>query len=145
MASLVWIFPAVICFLFWGLWGFIPKFISTENVSPYAFLLCECIGSFLVGVILLVGMKFQVDIDMKTGLIAVLAGVCGMLGVLAYYMAVSKGPFGLIAVATALYPILSIGLAYAFLGSKINVQQGIGIVLALVAIGLISSGAEDAH
>jgi transporter family protein len=66
-------------------------------------------------------------------------GALGLGGSFAYVYAIAKGPVGIISVFTALYPILTVLLAYSILHEPISVKQAIGICFALVAIFLLST------
>lgn len=61
------------------------------------------------------------------------------LGNLCFLAAVSKGPLSLIAPLTALYPALAIVLSIVILNEPIAPRQGLGILLSLAAIVLIST------
>jgi drug/metabolite transporter (DMT)-like permease len=57
---------------------------------------------------------------------------------LAYYAALSKAKASVVGPFTALFPLLTVSLAFAFLGERINRIQLAGMVLALAAIVILS-------
>jgi transporter family protein len=87
----------------------------------------------------LVALGFRPDSDVRGAALAVATGVLGVMGALAYLFAVVRGPVTLVSTATALYPVLTLLLAYGLLQGPLSLKQGIGIVLALIAILLIST------
>jgi drug/metabolite transporter (DMT)-like permease len=107
------------------------------------------IGDYAVGFVLLVSLalvvreRFPVPIDLVWG---GLAGVAGVLGLLAFYSALATGRMGIAApisaVLTAALPVLFSSLT----AGLPNLGQLAGIALALLAIGLISrpDGAKGA-
>jgi len=133
-----WMVPAFIAFVFWGVWAFLPK-IATQYINPNSVIVYEVIGAFIVGLIALLSMDFKLQTQPQGILLAVIIGALGLGGSFAYVYAVSKGPLGVISIFTALYPILTIVLAYFVLHEPITLKQAIGIGMALVAIFLLST------
>ena len=75
----------------------------------------------------------------------VLAGllVIGVLDVTAnslYAVATTEGPLALVAVGGSLYSAVTIMLAWAFLGERLDRLQRVGMVAALAGIALIAAG-----
>lgn len=132
-----WILPAVGTFFLWGLWGFIPK-ITTRYITPRSAVLYEVIGGLMVGLVVLYSLNFRPETDPRGIVPAVLTGVFGLLGAFCFLQAVSRGPVSLVVVMTALYPVLTIILAMALLHEEITLRQGVGIVLAIIAMLLIA-------
>ncbi len=133
-----WAAPAAIAFVCWGIWAFLPK-ITTRYIDPKSAIVYEAIGGLLVALVVLAMLGLKPAVDGRGIALAVVTGILGVLGALAYLYAVVKGPVTLISAVTALYPILAIMLAYLFLNEAISVKQGVGIVLGLVAIVLITT------
>ncbi|MEW6616219.1 MAG: EamA family transporter [Thermodesulfobacteriota bacterium] len=131
-----WLIPTFGAFVLWGLWSFIPK-ITTKYISPKSAILFEVMGGMLVAIIVLFSLKFKPDIHPKGVLLATTTGILGFTGALCFLYAASKGPISLIAVLSALYPVIAIVLAMIFLNESISIKQGLGIVLGLVAMILI--------
>jgi transporter family protein len=133
-----WLIPALGTFVFWGLYAFIPK-IATEYIGPRSATVYLALGSICVTVLVLFSLNFRPDIHPKGIALAVIAGVFVNLGNLCFLAAVSRGPVSLVAALTALYPVLAIVLAMVFLNEPINPKQGLGILLSLGAMFLIST------
>jgi transporter family protein len=133
-----WIAPAIIAFFCWGLWAFLPK-IATQYLSPKSIVVYELVGAAVVAFVLLVTMDFKPQFHPRGVAVASIIGALGVGGSLAFIYAVSKGPVGVISVVTALYPVLTLVLAFFVLQEPISLKQSIGIVLAFIAIFLMST------
>ena len=133
-----WLFPAFGAFVLWGFWSFIPK-ITTKYISPKSAILFEVLGGIILAVIVLISLKFKPDIHPKGVLLAISTGIIGFAGALCFLYAALKGPISLVALVSALYPIIAIVLAMFFLNETITIKQGLGIVLGLAAIVLLAT------
>ena len=133
-----WLAPALLAFIIWGFWAFLPK-IATQYIDPKSIIFYEVFGTIIIGLIALVSLDFKVQTDPRGVALAVIVGALGLGGSFAYVYAIAKGPVGVISIFTALYPILTILLAYFILHEPISVKQGIGICFAMVAIFLLST------
>ena len=133
-----WVFPAAVTVIFWGLFGFIPK-ITTRYISPTSASVYAAFAGIPVALIIMAIMRFQLDTEPRGVILASITGVLGMLGALAYLVAVSRGPVSLISPFTALYPAFTILLAMVFLGETLVLRQWVGIGMALGAAVLIAA------
>jgi len=133
-----WLTPAVLAFVLWGFWAFLPK-IATQYIDPKSIIFFEVIGAILIGLIALISLDFKVQTEPRGVILAIIVGALGLGGSFAYVYAISKGPVGIISIFTALYPILTILLAYFILHEPMTIKQGIGICFAFVAIFLLST------
>jgi transporter family protein len=132
----LWVLPAFGAFIVWGLWGFLPK-ITVRYISPKSALVYEILGGTLVAIVVLYTLNFRLDIHPKGMALGITTGILGFLGALFFLLAVAEGPLSLIAILTALSPVMSILLAILVLNEPITLKQGVGIILALAAILLI--------
>ncbi len=133
-----WILPAMVTFVAWGLWGFIPK-ITTRYISPQSAILYEAAAGVFVGLLVLFLPNFRLQVHPVGVTLALLTGLVGFLGAFSYLIAVSRGQVSLVVTLTALYPILSVFLAIVLLQEPITLKQGFGILLALAAMILIAT------
>jgi transporter family protein len=132
-----WILPATITFIFWGLWGLIPK-LTVRYINPTSAIVFESLVGLPVALIIMVFMRFQVETEPRGVILASITGVLGILGALGYLVAVTRGPVSLVTAITALAPALTIVLAMVFLGETLVLRQWVGIGMALIAILLIA-------
>ena len=131
-----WTLPAFIAFVTWGLWALLPK-ITTGLIDPRSVLFFQALGAFLTALVVLATLGFKPMVEARAVSLALLTGALGMAGGLAYLYAISRGPATLVAVTTALYPLLTVVLAATFLGESVSLRQWTGIGLGLVSIILI--------
>jgi len=60
------------------------------------------------------------------------------LGLLAYYAAMQRGHASLVGPVTALFPLVTVVLAFVLLHERINRVQMAGVILALLSIFILS-------
>ena len=132
-----WLFPTFGAFILWGLWSFIPK-ITTRYISPKSAILYEVVGGIVVAVVVLISMRFKPDIHPVGIGLALTTGILGFSGALLFLYAVSKGPVSLVAVLSALYPVITVLLSVMILKEAISMKQWLGIALGLVSMLLIA-------
>jgi bacterial/archaeal transporter family protein len=128
-------FFALFCF---GLWGFFSKF-SVMHLDAKSGLVYQTFGVLLTGLLMLAFMKFKPAADAKGISFALLTGVAYGVGCFFYLLAASKGKLITVVTLTALYPLVTMLLAYWLLKEAINYKQCLGIILAISAIVLLSS------
>ena len=133
-----WLFPTFGAFVLWGLWSFFPK-ITTKYISPKSAILFEVLGGIIFAIIVLISLKFKPDVHPKGVLLAMSTDIIGFAGSLCFLYAASRGPISLVAVLSALYPIIAIVLAVFFLNEAITIKQGLGIVLGIGAMILLTT------
>ena len=133
-----WLLPTILTLLAWGLWAFLPK-LATKYIDPQSAIIYQVLGGVLVGLVVLISLKFQVQFNIPGFTLSRAIGILGFFGAFMYLVAVSRGPLTLVAPITALYPMFAILLGLIFLQETISIRQAAGIGLSLVAIYLISS------
>lgn len=133
-----WFIHAVIAFFLFGLWGFFPK-LSTNHINPKSALVYEVVGAMAVGLLALCLLNFKPEFHVRGILYAILTGMAGTLGVLSFFFAVSRGKASVVVTLTALYPLLTIILAHFILKEPVTLRQGVGMILALIAMLLLSA------
>jgi drug/metabolite transporter (DMT)-like permease len=129
--------------LLWGGWGLLSKPLSNA-MSPWQVQTLSFIGELPVILILLLSKQLTAGADLRRGFwLAFGSGVLGSLGNVAYYAALASGAKAAAATPlTALYPVVTIGLALAVLGERLNRVQAAGAVLSLAAIWLFNVGTD---
>lgn len=131
-----WLIYAVSCFGLWGIWGFIAKLTTSQGVHPLALSAISSVtGAAITWLVL-----FVVKPPFVQGLhlpMAVLTGICGSLGGVAFFFALGYGRASIVVPLSALYPAITILLSLIFLGERPSFPQGIGMVLALIAAILL--------
>lgn len=133
-----WLVPTIGALLCWGLWGFIPK-LTTRYLDSKSAIVFEVVGAIVLGIVMLSSLHFRPDTHPKGVALAITTGMLGFLGAFCFLNALTKGPVTLVATISAFYPVISIALAMVVFQETVTLRQGIGIVLALVALGLIAA------
>jgi len=133
-----WLPAALLALFSFGLWGFFSK-LALGYVDSKSALIFQTIGVLIIGSITLSLIHFKPATDMKGIGFGLLTGIAYGIGCLFYLIAADKGKISTVVTMTALYPIVTLILSYLFLHEAINLKQFLGILLALVAIFLMSS------
>jgi len=130
---------AFLAFLMWGFWGFFPK-LTTSYIKPPSALIYETVGVLIVSAtVLLFLLKGRPEFHSKGTTFAILTGMAGITGAFFFLSSLSSGgKTSVVVTLTALYPLITILLSVLFLHETVTITQGIGILMALIAILLIS-------
>ncbi len=134
-----WQIYTLLSLLLYGLWGFLSKF-ATNYIDPKATLVYDIAGSILVALVLLITNNFRWQGDIRGIYYAVLIGIAGAIATLCFLVAVSKSSTPIVLGITSLYPVVTIILGFLILKEPISLRQGIGILLAIGALMLLSAG-----
>lgn len=138
MSSPNWFIAALISLFSFGLWGLFTK-LTINYVDAKSALIYQSLGVAVIGVITLMLINFKPAIDTRGLGFGILTGIAYGIGCLFYFIAADKGKVTTVVTMTALYPLVTIFLAWLVLHETINLKQGLGIVFALIAIYLLSS------
>lgn len=133
-----WLPSALFALFSFGLWGLFSK-LSLVYVDSKSALIYQTAGVLIVGLLTLSILKFKPDTDVKGVSFGLLTGLAYGIGCFFYLIAADKGKVITVVTLTALYPLVTIILSYFLLKETINIKQFLGIILALVAIFLMSS------
>ena len=68
------------------------------------------------------------------------SGLCGAVGLVAFYLALDHGKASVVVPVVSVYPLVTAVLALTFLGESLTVLQAIGIGCALFGVVLIGVG-----
>jgi transporter family protein len=121
----------------WGLWGFCSK-IAFNYAKPRQTLLFQTVGVLAFAVLVLFLEKFHVEWNLPGFSWAAIGGFFSFVGFLTFFIAIEQGKASTVVTLSALYPVVTILLSIAFLHERLTARQGVGIVLALVASGLLA-------
>lgn len=134
-----WLVFSLLTIVLWGAWGAVSK-MASSGVDADTNQVFFTIG--LLPVILFVWWSPRVrgGKNRKAGIgWAFLTGILGGTGNIAFFHAfVIGGKASIVTPVTALFPLVTVILAITFLHERIGTAQKIGLVLALIAIYLLS-------
>lgn len=133
-----WLFYAIITTVFWGIWGAfieIPEksgFPATLGYAVWALTMIPC------SLLALRFIKWKLEYDTKSIFLGSVIGLLGAGGQLLLFQALRDGPAYIVFPLISLFPILTIVLSMIFLKEKADKRHWIGIIIALIAIVLLS-------
>ncbi|TCC88740.1 DMT family transporter [Pedobacter frigiditerrae] len=132
-----WLLYAVLAALFWGIWGVVAKFVSSD-INPYT-------NHFLFTIGMLVTVPFIIPKIIRTkpqlrGIVwGLIAGVLAITGNVAVYQSFVSGGFAAIVIpVTNLYPLITIAIAVFIFREKLNWINVVGILFAVPAVVMLS-------
>ena len=132
-----WLRYALLCIFWWGVFGLLAK-LGSDKISP-ADMQVLFTGSMLpLAVAAFVTGGNKIDTDRLGVTYGVLIGVLAGLGSLAFFAAMAHGKASIVGPVTSLFPLLTVILAVTVLKERMNRVQLAGIVLALIAIAVLS-------
>jgi len=134
----LWLRYTLLTALLWGLWGFDSKLL-VDRTSPYAGQILFTAGLAVpVSFVLLSKRRFAGERPRAGLAFAVLTGLLGGLGNLAFFAALERGSASVVVPLTSLSPLVTVLVGVAALKESMRPRQWFGVVLALLAIYLLS-------
>jgi drug/metabolite transporter (DMT)-like permease len=133
-----WLIYAIITTTFWGVWGALIEmpekagFPATLGYTVWA--LTMLIPAFVALWII----KWKLDYDFRSIMLGCLIGFTGAGGQLILFQALRTGPAYLVFPFISLSPVVTILLSVIFLKERASSRGWIGIVLAMIAMPLLS-------
>lgn len=122
----------------WGVGTFLYKF-ANNAAHPIMVSTVSLMGYVAVTPLLWLFIKFDHSISLSGVLYTLAAALFMSIGTLGFSYALRNGgEVGTTSVVTALYPAVTLVLSMIFLGEFLTIKKGIGIVLALISVALLS-------
>jgi len=133
-----WLWLAIVVLIAWGVVGLLQK-LSTNHLSGESATIWLIVGFVLFLPFVYPG-KAVFHLPMRGIVLGLLSGLINALGAWAILAALrSGGKASVVSPFCALYPIVVVLVAPLILHESINLLQGVGVVCALVAVGLLAS------
>ncbi|MDJ0648933.1 MAG: DMT family transporter [Xenococcaceae cyanobacterium MO_188.B19] len=132
-----WFLPTLGAILCWGCACFLPK-LSTQYISMTSTVVFQGLGGAIISLIIFLHLRYPLETHPKGTIIAVVAGMLTLLGMVFYIKAISKGSVAIISPLSALYPLVVIFLALVVFKETLTLKQLFGIGFALISIILIA-------
>lgn len=131
----LWLLYAILTLLLWGGWGLVSKPLSNA-LSAWQVQAFSSLGLLPVIAVLAGASKRGDGGNSRRGFwLAFGAGLLSSLGNVAYYQALAMGgKAAAVTPLTALYPLVTVGLALLFLRERLNFIQGAGALLSMAAM-----------
>lgn len=132
-----WFLPVLIAVISWAGMVFLPKLVAQTSLPPTSAILYEILGGVTVALIVFLYLGGKAQFDAKGAAISYAVGLLGFTGTLAYFWAVTKGPVSIIAVLSAMYPIIAVLLGVFVLHETLSLRQMLGIGLSMAGLWLL--------
>lgn len=94
--------------------------------------------TFVFSLLTYVSIKPSAEVGFQGASYALVAGVLGAFALIFFNMAIKEGNAIVVVPVTSLYPVVTVVLSYLILSEKLTFTKGLGIILALIAIVLVS-------
>lgn len=133
-----WLLYAIITTLTWGVWG---AFIEIPEKAGFPATLGYVVWAISMIPCALIALKiidWKLEYNKRAVILGSLVGLLGAGGQLVLFQALRLGPAYLIFPIISLYPVITIFLSITFLKERAGTKAWIAIVIALVAIFLLS-------
>ncbi len=139
MVSVVnWLVFSILAVIFWGFWGFFIKLASAQLSWQQVFIVTSFI-TLVFSLLTFVIVKPSFEIGSQSASYALTAGVLGAFALIFFNMAIKEGNAIVVVPVTSLYPVITVVLSYLILNEKLTFTKGLGIILALIAVVLVST------
>lgn len=134
-----WLAYSLFTMVCWGAWGAASK-VASDGVDANTNQVFFTVGLLPLIIFAWRSQRAPGGPKRRAGIAwAFLTGILGGTGNMAFFHALGMGGKASVVVpATALYPLVTVVLAVAFLHERLGTAQKIGLVVALVAIYLLS-------
>jgi drug/metabolite transporter (DMT)-like permease len=138
LRSKLWLIFAIVTTSFWGVWGAIIEipekagFPATLGYSVWALTMIP------PAIVALKIINWKLEYDWRSIMLGCAVGFLGAGGQLILFQALRMGPAYLVFPFISLSPVITILLSYWFLKERASKRGWVGIILALIAIPLLS-------
>jgi len=132
-----WLVASVIALICWGVWGVLVKQASKYYGWPQI-LVVSSIATVAASLTIFLVIKPNITLSSPGFSYSLLAGLLSAIALLGFYSALEGGKATIVVPLTALYPIVTVLLSFLVLSERISATKAVGVILALVAILLLS-------
>jgi len=132
-----WLIFSLLAGGLWGVWGFMGK-VATQHLPPQGVYLIGMLGYLPVAGFLLAAQGVKIPWHPWGWGAAFGAGLSTAVGLFCFFRALALGKAALVVPLTAMYPVVTVVLSWLFLKESITLRHLAGVVLALVAVWLLS-------
>lgn len=135
-----WLAFSLLTILSWGAWGVVSK-IASDGVDANTNQVLFTVGLLPLMLVVMRSGRDHPRPQDRVGIgWAFLTGILGGTGNIAFFRAlVVGGNASIVVPVTALFPLVTVILAVAFLHERLGTLQKVGLVLAFAAIYLLST------
>jgi uncharacterized membrane protein len=138
MGAELWLVYAVVTTLFWGLWGALIELPEKRGFPPTLGYVVWSLTMVPCALVALALAGWRLEHDPRSIALGCAAGLLGAAGQLVLFEALRRGPAYLVFPIISLSPVVSVTLSVLLLAETASARSWTGILLALVAIPLLS-------
>jgi len=136
-----WLLFSILAALCWGVWGILAKFVSAD-ISPFTNHILFTIGMLLTVPFIIRKCK-KSTFNLKGIIWGLVAGLLAVIGNVAVYQSFGSGGLAAVVIpVTNLYPLVTIVIALLVFKEKMHWMNGIGILIVVPAIIMLSGQSE---
>ena len=132
-----WLVSSLVAMVCWGVWGLLLK-LGSKYFDWQQIFIITSIVTLTASLLVFFWLRPSISVYSAGFGYVLSAGVLGLVALIAFYSSIGSGKAIIVVPLTALYPVVTIFLSYLVLHEEVSLVKGVGIVLALVAILLIS-------
>lgn len=133
----MWLVFSLLAMCSWGLAMFFPK-LASQQLSPISVLVWQMVGCSVILLTLVIS-NGKVEVHFPGAAYAILTGFFSITGGFLFLRALKVGNASIVLMVTALYPLITLLLFTVVLREPMQLKQGLGAILALVALVLIAT------
>ena len=138
-----WLLPAIVAAVLWGIVGILQK-LGSNRVSADSLLIWVTAGYVLALPLLLTHGGFSA-MGLRGALTGIAAGLVNGLGTWFLFASLERGAKASVAIPlTALYPVVTLGLAFLILAERLSAREWLGVALAVCGGAMLSYERESA-
>ena len=131
-----WFLLGLLAIILFGIGSFLGEIASNTDISPRVYFF-EAIGTLTVFTTFFFIKKSEILSGFTVNYYAIGMGLCWGIGTILFIFALENSKISIISTLTALYPAVTIILAYLFLAERLDTREIVGVLLAMAAIFLI--------
>ena len=132
-----WLLFSLPALLSWGVFGFLSK-VGSQKLSPVQMQILFSAGIFILTIPAWFRSGITASSDKLGLLYGTFTGLFSVIANLAVFAALKEGQASVVQPATGLYPLVTVILAVIVLKERMNRIQVTGVILALVALWILS-------
>ena len=131
-----WVLLGIFAIVLFGIGSFLGKLASINDISSRVYFF-EAIGTLTIFSSFFLIKRVEILEGFSVNYYAIGMGITWGLGTVLFIMALENSKLSIITPLTALYPAVTVLLAYIFLSERLEPKELIGVLLAIVSIFLI--------
>jgi bacterial/archaeal transporter family protein len=126
------------CLVLWGIWGFLSKLLA-DRVGAIDSQLLYTAGMLPAALGAIVGIPARELFKSTRGIAyGLLNGLLTGAGTLCFFQALSEGPASVVTPMIAVFPLVTVALAIAFLKERLSWWQAAGALCAVLGMAMLA-------